>query len=196
MELTLHTDTFDLKWQDGYTPGAEEKNTNLTSTLTYNNGPAKVSLGLVQNNENWNSGGGIMSQLRWGGADLTTSNGDQVSVDPRYLKNKYSTTMLSLEATYSLSESSLLRLSANSLNTDYSNEDSWFGDDWKKWEDSLHVQDYLGIDDSVWSPFKDRYSQKSNYQHNGMFFLDQVQWLVTIQNQVTTKWAFQGVFRQ
>ena len=61
-----------------------------------------------------------MSQLRWGGADLTTSNGDQVSVDPRYLKNKYSTTMLSLEATYSLSESSLLRLSANSLNTDYS----------------------------------------------------------------------------
>ena len=126
-----YPDTFDLKWQDGYTPGAEEKNTNLTSTLTYNNGPTKVSLGLVQNNENWNSGGGIMSQLRWGGADLTTSNGDQVSVDPRYLKNKYSTTMLSLEATYSLSESSLLRLSANSLNTDYSNEDSWFGDDWK-----------------------------------------------------------------
>ena len=165
-----YPDTFDLKWQDGYTPGAEEKNTNLTTTLTYDGGPAKVTLGVVQNNENWNSGGGIMSQLRWGGADITTSNGEAVSIDPRYLKNKYSTTMLSLEATYSLSESSLLRFSANSLNTDYSNEDSWFGEDWKKWEDSLHVQDYLGIDDSVWTPFKDRYSQKSNYQHNGMFF--------------------------
>ena len=32
---------------------------------------------------------------------------------------------------------------------------------------------------------------KSNYQHNGMFFLNRVHYLVTIQNQVTTKWVFQ-----
>ena len=30
-----YPDTFDLKWQDGYTPGAERY--KLTSTLTYNN---------------------------------------------------------------------------------------------------------------------------------------------------------------
>ncbi len=165
-----YADTFNLAWQDGYTPGSENKNTNITSTVTYDGGPAKVTLGLVQNNSNWNSGSGIMSQLRWAGADITTMDGSSVSVDPRYMKNEYKTMMLSMEATYSLSETSLLRFSANSLNTDYSNEDSWFGKDWEKWEDSTHVQNYLGIDDSIWTPFKDRYTQKSNYQHNGMFF--------------------------
>ncbi|MBH09836.1 MAG: hypothetical protein CMG74_05655 [Candidatus Marinimicrobia bacterium] len=165
-----YADTFDIKWQDGFTPGSKNQNTNITSTLTFDSGPAKVNLGVVQNSSEWNSGGGIMSQLRWGGADITTMGGNSVSVDPRYMVNKFSSLMLTAEATYSLSESSIIRLAASTLNTDYHNEDSWFGEDWEKWGDSLHVQQKIGIADTVWTPFKDRYSQRSSYQHNGMWF--------------------------
>ena len=168
---SAYPDTFDIKWQDGFTPGSENKNTNLTATLTLEpTSAAKVNIGVVSNNSEWNSGGGIMSQLRWAGADIKTVDGASVSVKPRYMVNKYSSTMLVGELTYSLNERSLLRLSASSLNTDYNNEDSWFGTDWEKWEDSLYVQDELDIADSIWTPFKDRYSQKNSYQHNGMFF--------------------------
>ena len=111
-----------------------------------------------------------MSQLRWAGADITTMGGNSVSVEPRYMVNKFSSLMLTAEATYSLSESSIIRLAASTLTTDYHNEDSWFGEDWEKWGDSLHVQQKIGVADTVWTPFKDRYSQRSSYQHNGMFF--------------------------
>ena len=165
-----YADTFNVKWQDGFTPGSKNENTNITSTLTFSSGPATLNLGMVSNGSQWNSGGGIMSQLRWAGADITTMDGNSVSVDPRYNVNKFTSLMLTAEATFSPSENSIIRVAASSLNTDYHNEDSWFGEDWQKWGDSLYVQEKIGVPDSVWTPFKDRYSQRSSYQHNGMFF--------------------------
>ena len=65
-----YVDMFDLTWQDGFTPGSDDDFTNITGTVTYDAGPLRATLGMVNNNSTNNYGGGITSQLRWGGATI------------------------------------------------------------------------------------------------------------------------------
>ena len=58
-------DMFDLTWQDGFTPGSDDDFTNITGTVTYDAGPLRATLGMVNNNSTNVFGGGITSQLRW-----------------------------------------------------------------------------------------------------------------------------------
>ena len=169
---TYGSDEYDLSWKDGVTPGSSDEFTNLTGTLTYDAGPLRATVGVVQNSKTNNQGGGIMSQLRWGGATIMTEDSVSVDVDPRYSFTESASTMITSELTYALSSNTILRANVSQYSQESETNDNWFGNDWQVWHDSSAVQDYLGIaDDSTgWSPFKSYYSQKSSYQVNGMDF--------------------------
>jgi len=167
---TYGADEFDLSWKDGVTPGSDDEFTNITGTLTYDAGPLRATVGVVNNSKTNNHGGGIMSQLRWGGATIMTEDSAVVDVDPRYSYSESSSNMLTAELTYALGSKTILRANASSYSQQSETKDSWFGDKWQSWHDSSAVQTKLGIHDSVWTPFKSYYSQKGSYQVNGMSF--------------------------
>ena len=179
-----YVDMFDLTWQDGFTPGSDDDFTNITGTVTYDAGPLRATLGMVNNNSTNVFGGGITSQLRWGGAtihtlDDTGSYTNSFTVPGRSLSEEASSNLLTGELTYALSSNTILRAGVSSYSETREDKDNWFGNDWQKWHDSTAVQEYLGWGDGSdttegavpgWSPFKSRYSQKSNYMVNGMTF--------------------------
>ena len=49
-----YADKFDLSWKDGVTPGSSDEFTNITGTLTYDAGPLRATVGVV-NNSNTNN---------------------------------------------------------------------------------------------------------------------------------------------
>ena len=175
-----YPDMFDLTWKDGVTPGSDDEFTNITGTVTYDAGPLRATLGLVNNSSTNNYGGGILSQLRWGGATINTLDDTGAytvgyDVPARYAYQEAGSNLMTGELTYALSSNTVLRASVSSYNEDRETKDSWFGNEWQKWHDSTEVANYLGfaaINDSTpaWSPFKSRFSQKSSYMVNGMSF--------------------------
>ena len=179
-----YVDMFDLTWQDGFTPGSDDDFTNITGTVTYDAGPLRATLGMVNNNSTNVFGGGITSQLRWGGAtihtlDDTGSYTNSFTVPGRSLSEEASSNLLTGELTYALSSNTILRAGVSSYSETREDKDNWFGNDWQKWHDSTAVQDYLGWGDGSdttegaapgWSPFTGRYTQKDAYRVNGMAF--------------------------
>ena len=182
-----YIDMFDLSWQDGYTPGSDDEFTNLTGTVTYDAGPLRATLGTVNNFSTNNYGGGILSQLRWGGATIGALDADGLLVDStgaltnpytvpaRYAYQEAGSSLITGELTYALSSNTILRAAVSSYSESRETMDNWFGSDWQKWHDSTEVANYLNfpaINDSTpaWSPFKSRFSEKSSYMVNGMSF--------------------------
>jgi len=168
--VTYPADEFDLSWQDGQTPGSSDEFTNITGTLSYDAGPLRATVGIVNNSKTNNHGGGIMSQLRWGGATIMTEDSVDVVVDPRYSYDESSSNMLTTELTFALGSNTILRANASTFSQTSERNDSWFGNEWKKWHDSTEVQAKIGVHDSVWTPFKSWFSEKASYQVNGMNF--------------------------
>ena len=184
---SAYPDMFDLTWKDGVTPGSDDDFTNITGTVTYDAGPLRATLGLVNNSSTNNYGGGITSQLRWGGATIGTADADGAFLDStgnllspyvvpgRYAYEEAGSNLMTGELTYALSSNTVLRASVSSYSEDRETKDNWFGSDWEKWHDGTEVESYLGfpaVNDSTpaWSPFKSRFSQKSSYMVNGMSF--------------------------
>ncbi|MFL3014277.1 MAG: carboxypeptidase regulatory-like domain-containing protein [Candidatus Neomarinimicrobiota bacterium] len=184
---SAYPDMFDITWKDGVTPGSDDEFTNLTGTVTYDAGPLRATLGMVNNFSTNNYGGGIMSQLRWGGATIGTADADGAFVDSagsllspynvpgRYVYEDAGSNLMTGELTYALSSNTVLRASVSSYSEERETQDNWFGNDWEKWHDSTAVANYLGfpaVNDSTpaWSPFKSRFSEKTSYMVNGMSF--------------------------
>lgn len=176
-----YADQFDLSWQDGVTPGSDDKFTNITGTVTYDAGPLRATVGMVNNSSTNNYGGGIMSQLRWGGATIHTADDtgayiNSFDVPSRYAYSESGSNMMTAELTYALGTNTVLRLNGSNYSETSETMDNWFKADWQSWSDSTEVQNYLGFGsegDSViagWSPYKSRFSQKSSYMVNGMSF--------------------------
>ena len=174
-----YPDQFDLTWSDGVTPGSDDEFTNITGTVTYDAGPLRATLGMVNNSSTNNYGGGIMSQLRWGGATIHTQDDtgaytNPVAVPSRYAYEEASSNMLTAELTFALGANTILRANASTYSEERETKDNWFGSNWEQWHDSTAVQGYLGWTDvdslGGWSPFKSRFSQKSSYMVNGMSF--------------------------
>ena len=174
-----YPDQFDLTWQDGVTPGSDDDFTNITGTVTYDAGPLRATLGMVNNSSTNNIGGGIMSQLRWRGATIHTQDDtgaftNSVAVPSRYAYEESSSNMLTAELTFALGANTVLRANASTYSEDRETKDNWFGNSWQEWHDSTAVQNHLGFTDvdslGGWSPFKSRFSQKTSYMVNGMSF--------------------------
>ena len=179
-----YPDMFDLSWKDGVTPGSDDEFTNITGTVTYDAGPLRATLGLVNNSSTNNYGGGILSQLRWGGATINTLDDTGAytvgyDVPSRYAYQDAGSNLMTGELTYALSSNTVLRASVSSYSEERETKDSWFDNKWQDWHDSSAVQQYLGFGDGSdttegaaagWSPFKNQFSQKSSYMVNGMSF--------------------------
>jgi len=167
-----YADGFDLSWKDGVTPGSSDEFTNITGTMTYDAGPLRATVGVVNNSKTNNFGGGIMSQLRWRGATVMTTDSVDITVPARYAYSDSKSNMLIAELTYALGTNTILRMNGNQYSQSSETKDNWFGATWESWHDSSKVQEHLGFaDDSTgWSPFKDAYGQKSSYMVNGMSF--------------------------
>ncbi len=163
-------DQFDLSWSDGYTPGSNDDFANFTGTLTYGSGPLRATLGAVANYVENRKGGGILSQLRWGGANIMTSDSSMISVDPRYVTEESGSTMLSADITYAIGSNTILDISASSYSQTSEDVDSWLGNNWQQWSDQDAVQPYVGVADSVWSPYKSRFREAQPYRVNGIEF--------------------------
>ena len=189
-----YADQFDLTWKDGSSPGRENDFLNLTGSLSYTSGPLRATVGAVSNSGTTNQGGGIMSQLQWGGAtvhtlDDTGAYTNMFNVKPRYRKNEYSNHMQIAELTYALSSNTILRANASNYSSGYESKDNLLGADWKLWADSAAVQPLLGFDDKNvstpilnddgdttgyetvsfgYTPFISRFIEKEDYLINGM----------------------------
>ena len=166
-----YIDTLDIVWPDGYTPGSENEYTNFTGTLSLDLNPIRLTLGSVYNKDtNW-YGGSVLGNLRELGTSIRPQGLDtSLTIPGRRAYRESSSLLMTAELSYILSSNTILKLNAHSMGQGGETKDEWFGADWEKWQDSLHVQQHLGIPDSIWTPFKDRYSEKENYQINGFRF--------------------------
>ena len=191
---SAYADQFDLTWKDGSTPGRQDDFTNFTGSLSYNGGPLRATLGIVNNSGTTNQGGGIMSQLQWGGAmvktlDDTGAYTNTFDIAERYRVNEYSNNMVIAELTYALSSNTVLKANASSFGLEYNAKDNMLGTDWKLWADSSEVQSKLGFADTDvsvpvlnddgdttgyetttygYTPFISRFVEKEDYLINGM----------------------------
>jgi hypothetical protein len=117
---SAYVDQFDLSWKDGTSPGRQDEYLNFTGSLSYDGGPLRANVGIVNNSGTTNNGGGIMSQLQWGGAMVNTQNDtgaflNSFDVSPRFRTNEYANNMLVAELTYALSNNTILRANASSF---------------------------------------------------------------------------------
>ena len=134
---TAYPDMFDLTWQDGVTPGSDDEFTNITGTVTYDAGPMRATLGVVNNSSTNNYGGGIMSQLRWRGATVHTQDDtgaytNSFDVPARYGYQDAGSNLLTGELTYALGSNTILRANVSSYSETRETKDNWFGSDWQK----------------------------------------------------------------
>ena len=191
---SAYVDQFDLSWKDGTSPGRQDEYLNFTGSLSYDGGPLRANVGIVNNSGTTNNGGGIMSQLQWGGAMVNTQNDtgaflNSFDVSPRFRTNEYANNMLVAELTYALSNNTILRANASSFKNEYEAKDNLLGTDWTLWGDSVAVQAKLGFSDTDvsepvlnddgdttgyqttsfgYTPFISRYVEKADYLINGM----------------------------
>lgn len=163
-----YLDKFDLKW-----PGYRESNdkfTTFTGSITQDFAPLINNLSVVYTTEeNWGTGA-VRDLLRNAGAAIETADGEIVDIDGRAGYNTVKRFLISDELSYSLSKNTIIKLNAGYFSVKTEDNDEWFGTDWEKWYDGDAVQEYIGIDEEIWSPFKSRYSQKTDYKVNGITF--------------------------
>ena len=180
-------DQFDLSWQDGVTPGSNDEFTNFTGTVTYDAGPFRATMGLVNNSSTNNIGGGIMSQLRWGGATITTENPDgdyynRLTVDPRYAYNESSSNMVTAELTYALGANTILRANGSQYSEKSETKDSWFGADWEKWHNKTEVDKYI-TENGTYSTFV---VDTNDAVNGGSWVVTSNPWLTSVGDSIDT----------
>ncbi len=168
-----YIDSVDLAWP-GYRK-APFKYSTIASTLTFDFAPIINNLSVVYTaEENWFSGD-IQDYMQDHGATVRPAvddPADAYSVDIKGRGNYWDLTRLLItdELSYNLSANTLIKLNLGYLSVIRDDKDEWFGNDWKKWRDGDAVQAELGVADTVWTPFKDRYSEKNDYRVNGVLF--------------------------
>lgn len=168
-----YIDTVDLTW-----PGYREsplKATYLSGSLTFDFAPVINNITAVYTKwDDWYSDDvqGYMQDHGTTVRPAVDDPADAYSVDipgrGNYSENVRF--LLANELSYNLSKNMLIKLNLGYLSTSYDDRDEWFGNDWKKWRDGDAVQEYLGFADTVWTPQKDRYSEKNDYRVNGILF--------------------------
>jgi hypothetical protein len=163
-----YLDTIDLKW-----PGYRESNdkfTTFTGSITQDFAPLINNLSVVYTTEeNWGTGA-VRDMIRNDGTAIITADGVTVDIDGRGNYNTVDRILITDELSYSFSPTTILKLSAGYFKVTTEDNDEWFGTDWEKWYDGDAVQEHIGIDEEVWSPFKSRYSQRTDYKVNGITF--------------------------
>ncbi len=167
---TYGVDTVDVTWP-GYRE-AEEKFTTFTSSLTFDFAPLIYNLSVVKTSEEDWLHGGIQGYMSDHGTSISPegNGGEAISVPGRRAYIDRQRFLLTNEISFNLSQNTLIKVDFGYLTYSEDDHDEWFGTDWQKWFDSTAVQAELGIHDSVWTPFKDRFSQKSQYRINGIPF--------------------------
>ena len=164
-----YLDIFDLKWP-GYRE-TNDKSMTYTGSITQDFAPLVNNLSVVYTNEeNWGTGS-VRSMLRNSGATIETAGGDTLDIPGRGAYNTVDRLLIADELSYSLSKNTIIKLGVGYFSVKTEDNDEWFGNDWEKWYDGEAVEEYLGIDRDVWTPFRDeRYSQKSSYKLAGITF--------------------------
>ena len=180
-------DTIDLVW-----PGYRETNDSyirFTGSITQDFAPVINNLSVIYSTRDAymlggtddirsSVDGGLRGMLRHNDATIRTStiettDGDTsytVTIPARRAYDERTRLLITDELSYNLSANTILKLNAGYLSVKTENKDDWFGNDWEKWYDGDAVQDYIGISEDVWTPFKSRYSQKTHYKLNGIPF--------------------------
>lgn len=164
-------DTVDLKWP-GYREAPSKYNV-FVGSMVFDFVPVINNLSvLYTTEERWYSGD-ILDYMQDHGTTLRPAYGDTVySVDipARGNYRDYTSLLITNELSYTPSQNLLFKLNLGYLKTTYDDKDEWFGNDWEKWNDGDAVQEYLGFDASVYTPFKDRYTEKTDYRLHGIPF--------------------------
>lgn len=173
-------DSFDIVW-----PGYHETNdyfTNFVGNITLDLFPLKNNVSIVynkektyQNGQEYNPTGSILTILRDQGATIYPAVDDpnyaySVTIPGRQGYRINNSLMLSDEISWEITPKNHLQLNFCYLKTKSEDYDEWFGNDWQKWYDGNDIKEYLGFDESVWSPHETRYYPKSYYSVSGFDF--------------------------
>lgn len=168
-----YIDTVDLTWP-GYRESPLEA-TYLSGSLTFDFAPLINNITAVYTNWDswWNDD--VQGYMQDHGTTVKPAvddpeNAYSVDIPGRGSVAKYTRLLIADELSYSLSKNTLIKLNLGYLSSTRDDNDKWFGNDWKKWRDGDAVQNYLGFADTVWTPQKDRYSEKNDYRVNGILF--------------------------
>lgn len=168
-----YIDTMDLYWP-GYRESPEIKNT-ISSSLTFDFAPIVNNLSFVYTTEEDWLNDDILGYMQDNGTTIRPAVDDPAeaySVDIPSRGSYWDRTrmLITNELSYSLSSNTLLKLNLGYLSVITDLNDEWFGNDWELWRDGDAVQEELGFSEDVWTPFKDRYSEKTDYRVNGIPF--------------------------
>lgn len=168
-----YIDTVDLTWP-GYRESPIEY-TYVSSSLTFDFAPLINNITAVYTKwDDWFSDD-VQGYMQDHGTTIRPAvddpaNAYSVDIPGRGNYSKNTRILIANELSYNLSENTLIKLNLGYLSSSRDDNDEWFGNDWKKWRDGDAVQDYLGFADTVWTPQKDRYSEKNDYRVNGIPF--------------------------
>jgi len=168
-----YIDSVDLTWP-GYRESPFKYNT-FSSSLTFDFAPIINNISVVYTDEEDWFTDDIQGFMQDHGASVRPSVDDpldaySVDIPGRGIYTNTTRLLITDELSYNLSANSLIKLNLGYLSVIADDKDEWFGNDWQKWQDGDAVQDYLGFADTVWTPFKDRYSEKNDYRVNGIPF--------------------------
>ncbi len=146
-------DTMDLIYPDGFTPKQKDNYYSINGTVTLDL-PIKVKLGAMYTGREYARGDDPM---------LT-------SLNSRTYAYKTETMMLTGKLTKFFSSKSFLELRGSYYKYHRESNDSWFGNDWKKYYDSTAVADYTLDkygDSSQVVHYRDAWRDQYDYYFNG-----------------------------
>lgn len=123
-----HPDTVSISYLDGYTPNNNFNQWSVNGTLLFDFKPLQIRLS------------GVYTNL----ADLNEAFPMTQLLNSRHLTTYTDHMLLSGKMTYILSPTSFINLKLDYFKRDTETEDPWFGNDWRKWSDSLAVANYTG----------------------------------------------------
>ncbi|MGH1365556.1 MAG: TonB-dependent receptor [Calditrichia bacterium] len=149
-------------YPDGFTPQREEEQLAFQSTLLFDLSPLQVRLSgsWSDRSRQFNS---VFFQNQ-GGSSPDTPVLNQLN--DRTYDDTFQNLLLSGKLTYVLSPTSLLEANFNYFDSKLDREDSYFGNDWRKWNDSTAVAQHTGGEVT----YASRYRAQPNYLFNGIYF--------------------------
>lgn len=145
----------ELSYLGGFTPDREEDQWAIQSTLSLDLSPVTFRL-----SASWND------RTR----QNTTGIADDTPVldvlNDRYWDDTFTNTLISGKMTYVVSPTTLLDANISFFNSKREFEDSYFGNDWRKWYDSTAVANHTGGDVT----YEGRWRPETRYLFNGIPF--------------------------
>ncbi len=139
-------------YPDGFTPKQEEDLWAVQGTVSFNLSPVQLRIS-----------GSFSDRSRQFSSGVNSNTPMLDVLNDRYYDQVFTNLLLSTKLTYVVNPKTIADVSLSYFDSKFDYEDSYFGNDWRKWYDSTAVSNHTNGEVT----YREAYRREANYMFNG-----------------------------